>query len=418
MGEADHDPLANMRTQLENANQHVDVEPNIFARLKHADRFVEVNLPIMMDDGTVEVFKAYRCQYDGARGPYKGGIRYHPGVTREEVTALAGWMTWKCAVVDLPYGGGKGGVVCDPKEMSRAERKRLTRRYTEGFRSMIGPEHDIPAPDVNTGEQEMAWIMDTYSMYEGHTVPGVVTGKPVEVGGTDGRIEATGRGVMIVTREAFDYFDMELAGATIAVQGFGNVGRIGARLLAEQGATIVAVSDSSGGIYDPDGLDVAEVAAHKERTGSVVEFPGSDHVSNEELLTLDVDAVIPAALENAIDQEIAEDLRADIVIEGANGPTTSDGNSVLVERGIPVMPDILTNAGGVLVSYLEWVQNFQHYSWTRDEVNDDLEISLVRAFADVVEAHESIDSDCMRRAAYTVALRRIGTTHKWRGLFP
>ncbi|MDY7081756.1 MAG: Glu/Leu/Phe/Val dehydrogenase, partial [Halobacteria archaeon] len=275
------------------------------------------------------------------------------------------------------------------------------------MRSIIGPEKDIPAPDVNTGEQTMAWMMDTYSMYEGHTVRGVVTGKPIEVGGTDGRKEATGRGVSIITRETFDYFNRSLDDARIAVQGFGNVGSIGARLIENLGADIVAVSDSSGAIYNPDGLDVKKVIHHKEETGSVSEYEGSTAISNEELLTLDVDALIPAALENAIDENLADEVEADFVIEAANGPTTSEAAKILLERGVPIVPDILTNAGGVIVSYIEWVQNFQQYSWNRDEVNSELESKMTSAFRDVIKAHESIDDDSLRQAAYTVAIRRV-----------
>lgn len=378
---------------------------------------VEVSVPVMMDNGNVRVFQGYRCQYDGARGPYKGGIRYHPNVSREEVTALAGWMTWKTAVVDLPYGGAKGGVVCDPKEMSRQEIKRLTRRYTEAVRSIIGPEKDIPAPDVNTDGQIMAWIMDTYSMYEGYTVRGVVTGKPVEIGGTEGRREATGRGVSIILNEAFNYLGMPVEDASVAIQGFGNVGSIAARLISRLGARVVAVSDSGGGVYNPEGLDIDEVIRHKENTGSIKGFDGNE-VSNRELLTLDVDALVPAALENAIDKSVAEETETDVVVEAANGPTTNEANDVLLERGIPVIPDILTNAGGVVVSYIEWVQNFQHYSWDKEEVNAELEKKMKKAFRDVTDSHESIDSDCMRNAAYTVALNRVYKAHKSRGLFP
>ncbi|MFB6283927.1 MAG: Glu/Leu/Phe/Val dehydrogenase [Halobacteria archaeon] len=420
MSDVDHNPLENMRAQIENARKFVDTEDNIFERLKYPERTMKVSLPIMMDNGEVEVFTGYRCQYDGVRGPYKGGIRYHPGVSVEEVTALAGWMTWKNALVGLPYGGAKGGVVCNPKEMSRSELKRLTRRYTEGFRMLIGPQKDIPAPDVGTNPQIMAWIMDTYSMYEGYTVNGVVTGKPLQVGGTDGRIEATGRGVSIITREAFDYFDKPLNGAEIAIQGFGNVGSIAAYYIDRLGGSIVGVSDSSGAIYDPEGLDVQELINHTEG-GIIREYTdngGTHEISNEELLTLDVDALVPAALENAIDSEVAEKLQADMVVEAANGPTTQEGNKILVERGIPVMPDILTNAGGVIVSYLEWVQNFQQYSWDRKEVNEDLERRMVRSFSEVTDTYESINTDCIRRAAYTVALQRICDTQKWRGLFP
>ena len=352
-------PLDNMLSQLERAREHVEISDNVFERLKNPDRVVEYSIPVKMEDGTVESFTGYRCQHDDARGPYKGGIRYHPGVSRDEVAALAGWMTWKCALVNIPYGGAKGGVICDPKALSDEEVERLTRRYTEAARSVIGPETDIPAPDVNTDAQVMAWIMDTYSVYQGRTVRGVVTGKPVSVGGTRGRSDATGRGVAVLTDLAVEHFEGDIEGTEVAVQGFGNAGRTAARLLQRMGAKVIAVSDSSGGIRKEDGLEVTDVERHKEETGTVVGFNDADRITNHELLTLDCDVLIPAALENAIDEAVAEETGADLVVEAANGPTTSGGNSVLVERGIPVMPDILANAGGVTVSYLEWVQNFQ-----------------------------------------------------------
>ena len=411
-------PLDNMLSQLERAREHIDISDNIFERLKNPDRVVEYSIPVKMEDGTVESFTGYRCQHDDARGPYKGGIRYHPGVSRDEVAALAGWMTWKCALVNIPYGGAKGGVICDPKSLSDEEVERLTRRYTEAARSVIGPETDIPAPDVNTDAQVMAWIMDTYSIYQGRTVRGVVTGKPVSVGGTRGRSDATGRGVAVLTDLAVEEFEGDIEGTEVAVQGFGNAGRTAARLLQRMGAKVVAVSDSSGGIRKQDGLNITDVERHKEETGTVVGFEDADRITNHELLTLDCDVLIPAALENAIDEGVAEETGADLVVEAANGPTTSDGNSVLVERGIPVMPDILANAGGVTVSYLEWVQNFQQYSWTLEQVNENLYDRMTEAFEDVLEAHDSIGTDCYRTAAYTVALERVAEAHERRGLFP
>ena len=416
--EGNQNPLENMRSQLESAREHVEISDNVFERFKHPDRVVEYSIPIKMDDGTVESFTGYRCQHDDARGPYKGGIRYHPGVSRDEVAALAGWMTWKCAIVNLPYCGAKGGVICDPKEMSDREIERLTRRYTEAVRNVIGPETDIPAPDVNTDAQVMAWIMDTYSVYQGRTVRGVVTGKPISVGGTEGRSDATGRGVAVLTDLAVEHFEGDVEGAEVAVQGFGNAGRTAARLLDRMGAKIVAVSDSSGGIRKEGGLSVTGVETHKEETGTVVGYDDAERITNRELLTLDTDVLIPAALENAIDKDIAEETGTDLVVEAANGPTTSEGNEVLVERGIPVMPDILANAGGVTVSYLEWVQNFQQYSWTLEQVNENLYDRLTAAFEEVLKAHGSIDTDCYRTAAYTVALRRVAEAHEKRGLFP
>lgn len=416
--ENNENPLDNMISQLEKARGFVDISDDVFERLKIPDRLVQFSVPVEMDNGEVKVFKGYRCQYDGSRGPYKGGIRYHPKVSRDEVTALAGWMSWKNALVDLPYGGAKGGIVCDPKEMSDREIERMTRRYTEAARSIIGPEKDIPAPDVNTNEQVMAWIMDTYSIYQGYTVRGVVTGKPVSVGGTEGRSEATGRGVAILTDRAVEEFGGETEETDVAVQGFGNAGSVAARLLDNMGANVVAVSDSSGGVHDPEGLDIEALESYKSRTGKVGGFEGTDEITNRELLTLDVDVLIPAALENAIDESVAEDVRAEVVVEAANGPTTSKGNDVLVERGIPVVPDILANAGGVTVSYLEWVQNFQQYSWTLEEVNDNLYETLTTAFDAMLDAYDSIDTNCYRTAAYTVALERVSETHETRGLFP
>lgn len=411
-------PLDNMMSQLRNAREHIDISDDIFERIRYPDRVAEFNIPVRMDDGSVESFTAYRCQHDDARGPYKGGIRYHPNVSRDEVTALAGWMTWKTAVVGLPFGGAKGGVVCNPKEMSEREIEGLTRRYTKAMRSLVGPEKDIPAPDVNTGPQTMAWIMDTYSIHHDYTIPGVVTGKPVELGGSEGRSTATGTGVSILAECVADYYDTPLSDATVAVQGFGNAGSVVARLLHEKGADVVAVSDSAGGIYDPTGLDIPGVIRHKEETGQVTEFSGADGITNEEVLTLDVDILVPAALENAIDAELADDVAADVVLEAANGPTTDEANTILVERGIRIFPDILANAGGVIVSYLEWVQNTQRFSWSQEEVHEKLEDRMSDSFEEVMEAHESIDTDCIRTAAYTVALERVAESHEMRGLYP
>ncbi|XGI83659.1 Glu/Leu/Phe/Val dehydrogenase [Halorutilales archaeon Cl-col2-1] len=416
-------PYVTMRKQLDRAYDSIDVDENIYRRLEHPERLHSVTLPVKMDNGRVENFTGYRCQYNGARGPYKGGVRYHPRVSDEEVIALAGWMTWKTAVVDLPYGGAKGGVVCNPKEMSDDEIERLTRRYTESIRNIIGPEKDVPAPDVNTDEQTMAWIMDTYSAYEGYTVSEVVTGKPVSVGGTVGRKKATGRGVSIILEHAFEYLGKEVEGAEIAIQGFGNVGSVAAEILDGMGAEIVAVSDSSGGIYDPDGLDTEDVADFKraddaELVDYLCEKNGVDSIDNRDLLTLDVDAIVPAALENAITSDIADEVRADTVVEAANGPTTLEAGAVLRERDIDVVPDVITNAGGVIVSYFEWVQNFQQYSWDEEKVNRELEKKLLRSFDDIVEVYESEDVDDLRTAAYVVGLRRVVEAHEVRGLFP
>ncbi|WP_435194940.1 Glu/Leu/Phe/Val family dehydrogenase [Natronomonas sp. EA1] len=413
------DALQNMLAQMENAEPYIDIDPGVFERLKHPERTLKVSLPVEMDDGSVQVFEGYRCQFDSARGPYKGGIRYHPGVSMDEVTALSGWMTWKTALVDLPYGGAKGGVVCNPKEMSDREVERLTRRYTEGIRRMIGPDIDVPAPDINTDQQTMAWIMDTYSMYGGYVIPDVVTGKPIEVGGTAGRLEATGRGVAITTERMFEYLDRDLEDATVAVQGFGNVGSVTARLLSNMGATVVAVSDVSGGIYDPDGLDVMAVEQHVAKNATLDGYEaGVTRISNDELLRLDVDALIPAAIENVITEDVARETEASLVVEAANGPTTVAADEILLERDIPVVPDILANAGGVIVSYLEWVQNSQQYSWDLKQVNEDLEGRLTRAFDEMLDTYTARECPDLRTAAYAVALERVGHAHEMRGLFP
>ena len=411
-------PLDNMLAQMEQAREYVDIDDGIFERLKYPERTLSVSLPVEMDDGSVEVFEAYRCQFDGARGPFKGGIRYHPNVSEEEVSALAGWMTWKTALVDLPFGGAKGGIICNPKELSQSEIEQLTRRYTEGIRRIIGPDTDIPAPDVNTNPRTMAWIMDTYSVYQGYAVPEVVTGKPPEVGGTAGRVEATGRGVTIVTEETFEYLGTDVADADIAIQGFGNVGSVTAQLLAERDANVVAVSDVTGAIYDPDGLDVEDVGAHVANDGRLEDYDAAEHISNDDLLTMDVDALIPAAIEDVITVDVAERLEADVVVEAANGPTTFDAANVLKERDVPVVPDILANAGGVIVSYLEWVQNSQQYSWELEEVNRDLEARLTTAFDEMLAAYEQKSIPDLRTAAYTIALERTADAHEYRGLFP
>ncbi|MGB9986273.1 Glu/Leu/Phe/Val family dehydrogenase [Salarchaeum japonicum] len=411
-------PLDNMLAQMDRAREYVDIPDNIYERLQSPERTQKVSLPVEHDDGHVEVYDGYRCQFDSSRGPYKGGIRYHPGVDMGEVEALAGWMTWKTALVDLPFGGAKGGIVCEPKDLSTREIEQLTRRYTEGIRRMIGPEMDIPAPDINTDARTMAWIMDTYSVYQGYAVPNVVTGKPLEVGGTAGRVEATGRGVTIITEETFQYLDADLDGASVAIQGFGNVGGVAAQLLTERGANVVAVSDVTGGIYDPNGLDIEDVAAHVADGKTFSEYENAKRISNDDLLRLDVDALIPAAIEDVITTEVAEDLRADVVIEAANGPTTFDASSVLVERDVPVVPDILANAGGVIVSYLEWVQNTQQYSWDLEDVNDDLRDRMTMAFDEMVGVYDEKNIPDLRTAAYTIAMERVATAHEYRGLFP
>ena len=411
--------LENMRTQMDRAQKYAQVEDNIFLRMKYPERTLRVTLPVLLDDGTLEIFEGYRCQFGGARGPYKGGVRYHPSVSMEEVTALAGLMSSKTALVDLPYGGAKGGVVCNTKELSRDEIKRITRRYTEGIRRMIGPKMDIPAPDMNTGPREMAWMMDTYSVYEGYTVPEVVTGKPLEIGGTPGRVEATGRGVATVTEQILQYLDRGCEDATVAIQGFGNVGSWAAKHLTERGANVVAVSDVTGAIYDADGLDVFEIDEfYHPGKSPIADYDGAEHISNDDLLRLDVDVLIPAAVANTITREVAEELRADVLVEAANGPVTPGADDVLAERDIPAVPDILANAGGVIVSYLEWVQNTQEYAWTKQEVNADLERRLRNAFDEVIDAYTTYEPPDLRTAAYSIAIDRNATAHGHRGLFP
>ncbi len=411
-------PLENMLAQMEAARPYAEVDDGVFERLKHPERTLKVTLPIHREDGSVEVYEGYRCQFDSARGPYKGGIRFHPAVTRDEVEALAGWMTWKTALMDLPYGGAKGGVVVDPRELSSRETENLTRRYTEGIRRMIGPDMDVPAPDINTGPQTMAWMMDTYSMYAGYVIPDVVTGKPLSIGGTEGRVEATGRGVAITAEHAFEYFQRDLESATVAIQGFGNVGSVTARLLDRRGADIVAVSDITGGVHNEDGLNVAALENHVERAEGVAGFDGGESIGNDALLRLDVDVLVPAALENVITTEVARELRAGLVLEAANGPTTVEADEILRERDIPVIPDILTNAGGVIVSYLEWVQNSQQYSWDLEQVNADLERRISKAFEETIDAFAQREAPDLRTAAYAVALERVGDAHEVRGIFP
>ncbi|MFZ5633968.1 MAG: Glu/Leu/Phe/Val family dehydrogenase [Bacillota bacterium] len=403
--------------QVELAAQKLELDPGYLKILKEPKRVLTVSIPVRMDDGSVEVFKGFRVQHSLSRGPAKGGIRYHPEVDMEEVIALAMLMTWKCAVVDIPYGGAKGGVVCDPKKLSQGELERLTRRFTSEISIIIGPEKDIPAPDVYTNPRVMAWIMDTFSMHHGFSVPAVVTGKPIEVGGSQGRNEATGRGVVFTIEEAASRLEINLAESTAAIQGYGNVGSIAAEGLNQLGCRIVAVSDSKGGIYNENGLDLAEVNAFKARTGSVAGFPEARPVSNEELLTLECDVLVPAALENVITEENAPRIKARLVAEGANGPTTYEADQILFERGITVIPDILANAGGVVVSYFEWVQGLQNFYWTKDEVNRQLRRRMVGSFREVYHLKEQHDVS-MRTAAYMLALDRVTRAMKLRGLYP
>jgi glutamate dehydrogenase (NAD(P)+) len=405
-----------MLHEFDVAARRLQLDPGIWRILTHPKRQIVVSCPVQMDNGEIEVFTGYRVQYNITLGPAKGGIRYHPDVTLDEVTALAAWMTWKCAIAQIPFGGGKGGIVCDPTKMSRRELEALTRRYVAEIIDAIGPEKDVPAPDVNTNDQVMAWVMDTYSMHVGHTATAVVTGKPVEMGGSLGRREATGRGVMIATREAARHLGIDLRGARIAIQGFGNVGSVSADLLARAGAAIVAVTDERGGVYNAKGLEIERLLAYAREQRTVDGFPAGEPLSNDELWGLDVDVLIPAALENQITAANAPHIRARAIVEGANGPTTPDAHRLLHERGVFVVPDILANAGGVTVSYFEWVQDRYGYFWTEDEVNDRLDLKMCAAFAGVLQTALQYDVD-MRAAAYMLAIHRVGTVTKMRGMY-
>ncbi|WP_436344728.1 glutamate dehydrogenase GdhB [Natronorubrum sp. FCH18a] len=409
--------LVTARRQLERAATHVDVDEGVIERLKHPTKVQQVSVPLERDDGEVEVFTGYRAQHDDVRGPYKGGLRYHPEVTAEECTGLSMWMTWKCAVMDLPFGGGKGGIAIDPKSLSADETERLTRRFAEELRDVVGPTKDVPAPDMGTDAQTMAWFMDAYSMQQGETIPGVVTGKPPVIGGSYGREEAPGRSTAIAAREAIQHYGNEVSEMTVAVQGFGSVGANAARLLEDWGATVVAVSDVNGAIYDPEGLETHEVPTHEEEPEAVLEQDAPETISNADVLELDVDVLIPAAVGNVITADNADAIEADIVVEGANGPTTFAADTILEERDVTVIPDILANAGGVTVSYFEWLQDINRRQWTLEEVNEELEDKMLSAWADVREEVESKELT-WRDAAYVVALSRIAEAKATRGLWP
>ncbi|QLG61759.1 Glu/Leu/Phe/Val family dehydrogenase [Halorarum salinum] len=417
--EGEANPFESLQSQVDDAASYLEVDDDALERLKHPQRVVELNLSVDLDDGSIGRFTAFRSQFNGDRGPYKGGIRYHPGVSRDEVKALSGWMAYKCAVVDVPYGGAKGGIVIDPAEHSTDELERITRAFAAELRPFIGEDVDVPAPDVNTGQREMNWIKDTYETLVGGTAPGVVTGKSLDSGGSEGRVEATGRSTMLVAREAFDYLGKEMAGATVAVQGYGNAGHVAAYLLEDLGADVVAVSDSSGAIRRESGLDTRAVKEHKNETGSVSGYARAEEkLSNEDLLTLDVDLLVPAALENAIDGDLAREVRADVVVEAANGPLTPEADEVLASRDVYVLPDILANAGGVTVSYFEWVQNRQRFYWSEERVNEELEAVIVPAFENLVEAYESMDLPNFRTAAYVVGIRRVMDAYEDSGNWP
>jgi len=411
------DPLDIALQQLSTTAEILDLDDGVHEILRHPKRALTVSLPVKIDNGDVKVFVGCRVQHNDARGPYKGGIRYHPDVTLSEVTALAMWMTWKCAIVDIPYGGAKGGVCCNPKEMSRGELERLTRRYASMLLDFIGPYQDVPAPDLYTDAQTMAWIVDTYSRFKGYSVPEVATGKPIVIGGSLGREEATSRGVTFCIREAAKHMQMPLKGATVAVQGFGNVGWNAAKLLSEMRCKIVAVSDSQGGIHNPKGINPVAVFEHKEKIGSVLGSRGSEKISNEELLELKCDILVPAAFENQITKSNAANVKAKLLAEAANGPTTPEADRILRERGVFIIPDILANSGGVASSYFEWVQNLTREHWTEEEVNRKLEVKMVKAFNDVHELSKRQKVD-MRTAALMLGIGRVAEAIKTLGLWP
>ncbi len=412
----DENPFEQMMSRFDVAASLLKLDPGLYKVLRNPEKQVIVSLPVMMDSGETEVFTGYRVLYNTSRGPAKGGIRFDLGVTLDEVRALAAWMTWKCAVVNIPFGGSKGGVICDPLSMSPGELERLTRRYTASLIAILGPDSDVPAPDVNTNERVMAWIMDTYSMHKRHTVTSVVTGKPLEMGGSAGRREATGRGCMIMAREALAHLGRSLKGSKVVVQGFGNVGSIAAQLLQQEGAVVVGVSDVSGGLYREGGLDVNDVIAWREAHRYVAGYPKADPVKNEEFLTLPCDVLLPAALENQITKRNAADIKAKVIIEGANGPTAAAADEILDRKGVFVVPDILANAGGVTVSYFEWVQDRDGYFWTEEVVNQRLEEIMVRSFRHVLEMSQKHQVN-MRIGAYTLAIQRVAAVHKLRGMY-
>jgi len=410
-------PWHNAQRQFDQAAELYGLDPGLRRVLREVKRQLIVTFPVKMDDGSVRMFEGFRVQHNLARGPAKGGIRYHPDVTLDEVKALAMWMTWKCAIAGLPFGGAKGGVVCDPKKLSMAELERMTRRYASEISLVIGPGSDIPAPDVNTNPKVMAWIMDTISMEQGYSVPAVVTGKPLSVGGSQGRNAATGRGVMFVALEACQRLDMRPEGTTVAVHGFGNAGSIAARLMRDKGFVICAVSDSSGAIYQRGGLDIDAVSAHKARTGSVAGFAGADQIDGDGVIEAPVDVLIPAALENQITAKNADRVQAKLILEAANGPVTPDADELLAKRGVTIVPDVVANAGGVTVSYFEWVQDLQSFFWEESEINARLEKVITRAFTETWNmAHEHATT--LRNGAYFLAIQRVAEATTDRGIYP
>ena len=412
----EENPFEAMMSRFDRAAELLDLEPGLYKILRHPEKQIIVSCPVVLDNGEIEVFTGYRVLYNTSRGPAKGGIRFDMQVTLDEVKALAAWMTWKCAVVNIPFGGAKGGVVCDPLQMSVSELERLTRRYTAAIISTLGPDSDVPAPDVNTNERVMAWVMDTYSMHTRHTVTAVVTGKPVEMGGSLGRREATGRGCMIVTKEALRHLGLKVQGTTVAVQGFGNVGSVAAKLLHREGCKIVAVGDRAGAVYHENGIDIDDAISWTAQHKSLDGYDKGERITNDDLLTLDVDVLVPAALENVITTKNANQVRAKIICEGANGPTTAAADTVLDEKGVFVIPDILANAGGVTVSYFEWVQDRGGYFWAEDVVNERLREIMCRSFNDVLELSKRHKVN-MRAAAYMLSISRVATVHRLRGIY-
>ena len=413
----DLNPYRIAQMQFDLAAEYLKLEPGLRQVLRTPKRIMEVSIPTKLDNGQLKVFTGFRVQHNVARGPAKGGMRYHPNVTLDEVKALASWMTWKTATVNIPYGGGKGGVICDPKRMSKGELERMTRRFVSEILPIIGPEKDIPAPDVYTDAQTMAWMMDTYSMTVGYSALGSFTGKPVSLGGSEGRNEATARGCLFVTEEACKVKKMSLRGSTVAIQGFGNAGSIAARLFAEKRAKIIAISDSRGGVFNSRGIDPIKAIRYKERSGTVVGMPGGSRISNDDLLALKCDILIPAALENVITLNNAEQIKAKIIAEAANGPTTPHADEVLAKKGVFMLPDILANAGGVTVSWFEWAQNLHGFNWNEVEVNAKLEQVMKKAFYDVLEMSKKYRVH-MRTAAYILAVGRVADATLVRGLFP
>jgi glutamate dehydrogenase (NAD(P)+) len=413
---AEENPFEAMMSRFDYAAQRLNLDPGLYRVLRAPEKQIIVSVPISRDNGDVDVYTGYRVLYNTSRGPAKGGIRFDTAVTLDEVTALAAWMTWKCAVVNIPFGGAKGGVVCDPFQLSNAELERITRRYTSAIIETLGPDSDVPAPDVNTNERVMAWIMDTYSMHKRHTVTAVVTGKPVEMGGSLGRREATGRGCMLVTREALKRLRMPIEGTRVAIQGFGNVGSVAAQLMEDLGLMVVAVSDKSGGIYNPKGLRIRDVLQHTRQKRFLRDYKEAEHISNEDLLKLDCDVLVPAAMENVITSHNAKSIKARIICEGANGPTTAGADKILEDNGVFVIPDILANAGGVTVSYFEWVQDRGGYFWDEDTVNQRLERIMVESFEEVASmaGRHGIN---LRIGAYMLAIERVAAVHRLRGMY-